>query len=250
MNLDLLRSFVAIAEAGSISKTAEQMRVSQSTLTRQMQALENEIGGRLLERSRSGVALTAAGQTLFQQVTPLLGKFDAAIAEARNRARGQTGSLRIGYMMSAAAEFLNPALARVRAELPEFKVKLVDLSPGEQIAALRRGELDVALVGNADASLAREFIVKRIVALPVVVALPERHRLASRTSIRLGDLSAEVFVGAKDADLPGYDRWIVQLCRRARFRPRFVEDADRGSACRAWKAEASSSTRSCGGRSA
>ena len=155
MNLDLLKTFVAIAESGSLSRTAEGWRVAQSTLTRQVQALEAEIGGRLLERSHRGVALTAAGQALLAGIRPLVGQLDAAVAEARKLARGQSGSVRIGYVMSAATEYLNPALAVLRAKHPEVKVKLVDLSPGEQIAGLRKGELDVALVGLADASLAR-----------------------------------------------------------------------------------------------
>lgn len=226
VNIDVLRSFIAVVESGSLNKTAERMRVSQSTLTRQMQALEHEVGGRLFERSHAGVALTAAGHTLFDSMGPLLARFDAAVAEARTRARGQSASLRIGYLMSAAREYLNPALARVRSLHPEVKVKLVDMSPGEQIAALRAGALDVALVGNADASLAREFFVKRIASLPVVVAMPEKHPLAEQPAVELADLRREVFVGAKEADLPGYKPWVVQLCRRARFRPRFVEDAD------------------------
>lgn len=226
VNLDLFKSFAAIAESGSLSKSAERMRVSQSTLTRQMQALEHDVGGRLFERSHSGVTLTAAGQVLFKNVTPLLEKFDVAIAEARKQARGQSGLLRIGYLMSAATEFLNPALKAVRASHPEVKVKLVDMSPGEQIAALRRGELDLGLIGNADTSLAREFYIKRIASLSVVVALPEQHALAAHDVLRLADLRSEVFIGAKEQDLPGFNRWIVQLCRRARFRPKILEDAD------------------------
>lgn len=216
----------AVAASGSLSKAAERLRVSQSTLTRQMQALEQEVGGRLLERSRTGVALTAAGLTFVDAMEPLLPRLDAALAAARQRARGQSGSLRIGYLISAAADFLNPALAQLRRSHPQVKVKLVDLSPGEQLAAMRRGELDVAILGNADASVAREFFVRRIATLPVVVAMPETHARARDAQVRLRDLRTELFVGAKDTDLPGYNRWVFQLCRHAGFRPRFVEEAD------------------------
>lgn len=226
MNLELLRSFAAIAESGSLSKTAERMRVSQSTLTRQMQTLEQEVGGKLLERTHSGVALTAAGLTFFEATQPLMVKFDAAIAETRRRAQGQSRLLRIGYLMSVAAEYLNPALATLRKEHPDVKVKLMDMAPGEQIAALRKGEIDIGVVGNADASLAREFFVKRLASFSVVVVLPEKHPLAAHASVDLRELQREVFIGAKEADLPGHNQWIVQVCRRARFRPRFGEDAD------------------------
>jgi DNA-binding transcriptional LysR family regulator len=62
--------------------------------------------------------------------------------------------------------------------------------------------------------------------LPVVVALPETHPLAAKEDIALADLRHEVFVGANPEDIPGFNSWIIQLCRRARFRPKIVENAD------------------------
>lgn len=223
MNLDLLRSFFAIAELGSLSKAAAQLHVSQSTLTRQVQALETEIGGQLLERGHSGVALTSAGHVLLDGMRPVVARADFVVSEARKRALGKNSSLRIGYIMSAAGEYLNPALAALRRSHPETKVRLVDLSPGEQIAALRRGELDVVLLGNTDPAIAREFFVRRIATLPVFVALPDTHPLAAGEDIALADLRRELFIGAHPDDLPGFNNWIVQLCRRAGFRPKIVE---------------------------
>jgi DNA-binding transcriptional LysR family regulator len=225
VNLDLLRSFFAISEFGSLSKAAEQLHVSQSTLTRQMQTLETEIGGQLLERGHSGVALTAAGHTLLEGMRPVVARADIIITEARKLARGQSASVRIGYLMSAASEYLNPALAALRRSHPETKVHLVDLSPGQQIAALRRGELDVLVLGNINAAVSREFFVRRIATFPVVVALPEAHALADNDGIALGDLRKEMFVGANPNDIPGFNHWIIQLCRRSGFRPKIVENA-------------------------
>lgn len=226
MNLDLLRSFLAIVEDGSLNKAAERLRVSQSTLTRQMQTLEDEVGGRLLERSKTGVALTAAGYTLHDRARPLLNAFDAALVETRKVARGKSSQLRLGYMMSAAADYLHPALTALRRAHPEVKVILRDLSPGEQIAALRRGELDLALIGNPGTYLAREFFVRRLASLPVLVALADNHPLATAGTVRLADLRREIFVGALEQDMPGHNKWLVQLCRRAGFRLRGVLDSD------------------------
>ncbi|MDF3059152.1 MAG: LysR family transcriptional regulator [Rariglobus sp.] len=226
LNLDLLRSFFAIVEQGSLNKAAERLRVSQSTLTRQMQALEQEVGGPLLERSPGGVALTATGHTLLEGSRPVLARFDAVMADVRQRARGQSADLRIGYLMSAVSDYLNPALAALRKAHPEVKVKMRDLSPGEQIEALRNGEIDVALIGQAGALLAKEFYVKTLAMLPVWVAMAEDHPLAKREAVKLGDLKKEVFVGAPDADMPGHNQWLAQLCKRAGFRARFVQNAD------------------------
>jgi len=226
LNLDLLRSFFAVAEHGSLSKAAERLRLSQSTLTRQMHTLEHELGGRLLERSSTGVALTASGNALSEHVRPALEKLDNALGEVRRLARGQSSQLRIGYLLSAVPDYLTPALIALRKEHPEVKLKLLDLSPGEQITALRKGEIDLALLGCAGSFLSREFYVRKIASLPIYAALPENHSLAEKSSLRLADLRGEMFVGAGDDDMPGHNRWIAQIFKRAGFRPRFVADAE------------------------
>ena len=226
MNLDLLRTFFVVLEAGSLNKAAERMHVSQSTLTRQIQSLEHAVGGQLLERTSSGVAPTATGQELAEAMRPVLARFDAVLANVRGFAQGRRDSLRIGYVASAAASFLNPALAKLRQAHPELKVRLLDLSPGEQMAALRNGKIDVALIGHAGAFLSREFYTRRLATIDVVVALSDCHPLAEKTELRLEDLRQELFVGAPDADMPGHNRWVVQLCRRAGFRPVFVLDGE------------------------
>lgn len=226
MNTDLLRSFFEIAEQGSLNRAAERLRVSQSTLTRQLQALEQEAGARLFERSPGGVSLTAPGHALHDGMKPVLLRFDAVVAEVRALGRGQSLRLRIGYLQSAAPDYLNAALARLRQSHPQVKIKLLDLSPGEQIEALRRGEIDLAIIGSTGSLLAREFYVRRIATLPVMLALPEDHPRTRAARLRLSDFRADPFVGAPDRDLPGYNRWVIECCRRAGFRPRFVEDAE------------------------
>ena len=81
MHLDLLRAFFEIVAHGSLNKAAAYLRVSQSTLTRQLRALETEIGGALLERGPGGIALTASGHALVETMRPELARFDAALGE-------------------------------------------------------------------------------------------------------------------------------------------------------------------------
>lgn len=191
-----------------------------------MQALENEIGGRLLERTSSGVSPTAAGHALAAKIRPVLADYDAAIAEVKRLACGQSEQLRIGYIVSAAQGYLAPALATLRQTHPEVKVKLLDLSPGEQIAALRRGEIDVALIGQEGCLLAQDFYTRKLATLPLLAILPADHALATRKGIQLAELKNERFIGAPESDMPGRNRWLTQLCRRAGFRPKFAGDAD------------------------
>jgi len=221
-----LRSFLAVIEEGSLNRAAARLRLSQPALSRQMQALESEVGGRLLERSSSGVQLTDAGHALAERAAAVLAGYDAAMAEARRLARGQKEELRIGYLGSTAQNYINPALVALRARHPEVKVRLSDLSPGEQLEALRRGEIDVALIGQEGAMASRDFYTRKLATLPVVAILPADHPLAGRRKIRLEELKGERFVKAAERDMPGRDRWIVHLCRQAGFRPKFTQEVD------------------------
>jgi DNA-binding transcriptional LysR family regulator len=121
--------------------------------------------------------------------------------------------------------FLDPALSALRRTHPEVKVKLLDLSPGEQILALRKGEIDLALIGQEGALLSGEFYVRKLTTLAVVAVMPDDHPLASREHISLKELRGERFISSPEEDLPGRDRCITQLCRRAGFRPKFVQKA-------------------------
>jgi len=224
--LSQLRVFLVALEEGSLNRAAARLRMSQSALSRQMQALEHEIGGPLLERTTSGVRPTGVGHALAASVPKVLADYDAAIAEARRLARGQRDLIRVGYLASAAEQFLDPALASLRRSNPEVKVKLLDLSPGEQIAALRKGELDLAITGQEGGFAASEFYTRKLATMPIVVAMPDDHPLAKRRKVGLKDLRAERFLSAPEEDVPGRDRWTVQLCRRAGFRPQFVAGAD------------------------
>jgi DNA-binding transcriptional LysR family regulator len=223
--LPQLRDFLVILEEGSLNRAAARLRVSQSTLSRQMQALEAEIGGALLERSTAGVRPTDAGYALASSLPTVLAEYESAIAEARRLARGQRDLIRVGYLGSAAQMVLNPALSALRRSHPEVKVKLQDQSPGEQIAALRKGAIDVALIGQEGTLLSSEFYTCKLATLPVIVVMPADHPLASKKQIWLKELRDECFIGTTEEDLPGRDRWITQLCRRAGFRPKFVQVA-------------------------
>jgi DNA-binding transcriptional LysR family regulator len=226
MNVDLFRTFFAVLDAGSLNKAAERLHQSQSTITRQIQALEHAIGGRLLERTSTGVVPTPTGEELRQAMQPVLARFDTVVENVRRFAQGQRERLRIGYVASAAARFLNRALAVLRAAHPEVKVELLDLSPGEQIAALRQNAIDVALIGHAGAFLSREFYTRRLDSVEVAVALPEADTLAAQPAITLRDLRGRAFIGAREADMPGHNAWVTQLCRKAGFRARFALEGE------------------------
>jgi DNA-binding transcriptional LysR family regulator len=212
--LEKLRLFLVVIEEGSLRRAADRLRISQSAITRQIQALEFDLGGRILERSSAGVRPTKGGQALAGKAEMLLADYDSAMAEVRRLNRGESERLRIGYIASAVQEYLGPALAALRRSYPRLKVKMLDQTPGEMITALRRGEIDLALTLHGIDLLSRDFYARKLATVRSVVALPVSHRFATKRKVSLAQLKGETFVRGTNEAVPGYTERITQFCRK------------------------------------
>ena len=226
--MDRIRALLTVIEEGSVNRAALRLRITQPALSRQMQALEHELGGMLLERETSGVKPTGLGHALVKVMRPLVGSYDTALGELRRQARGERSELRVGYLLSAAQNILTPALAKLRKSQPEVKLKLHDMSPREQIEGLRAGELDLALIGQEGVVAAREFHSVKLCAFSVcvAVAVADGDGIAARKSIALKELKGRDFIGVDEAQVPGRNRWMTALCQAAGFKPRFAVIVD------------------------
>lgn len=221
--LEKLRLFLVVLEEGSLRRAAERLHISQSAITRQLQLLELDLGGRVLERTSAGVRPTNGGHALAARAKLLLADYDSAMAEVRRLVRGESERLRIGYIASAAQEYLGPALAVLRRAYPKLKVKMLDQTPGEMIIALRQGEIDLALTLHGADLLSRDFYARKLATVRSLVSLPVSHRLATEKQVSLSQLKDETFVRGSDDAVPGYTQRIVQFCRKyGGFRPRMV----------------------------
>jgi molybdate transport repressor ModE-like protein len=221
--LEKLRLFLVILEEGSLRRAADRLRISQSAITRQIQALELELGGQVLERTSAGVRPTNGGAVLAERAKALLADYDSTMAEVRRLNRGESERLRIGYIASAVQEYLGPALAVLRRDYPKLKVKMLDQTPGEMIIALRQGEIDLALTLHGIDLLSRDFYIRKIATVKSLVALPVSHRFATKRQVFISQLKDETFVRGSDEAVPGYTQRIIQLCRKyGGFRPRLA----------------------------
>src|SRR6267154_4283514 len=191
--LDKLRLFLVVLEEGSLRRAAERLHISQSAITRQLQQLEDDLGGRVLERTSAGVRPTSGGHALAEKAKGLLADYDSTMAEVRRLVRGESERIRIGYVASAVQEYLAPALAAMRRGYPKVKVKMLDQTPGEMIIALRRGEIDLALTRHGVDLLSRDFYTHKLASVPSLVALPLDHPLAYQKEISISQLKNESF---------------------------------------------------------
>jgi DNA-binding transcriptional LysR family regulator len=219
--LEEIRSFLTVVEEGSLRRAAVRLHTSQPALSRQMQALEHELGGQLLERMSTGVRPTAGGQALAMRMRALLASYDLAMSDTRRDLRGETDQVRIGYIATAPQQYLRGLLREVRRSHPDTDLKLVNLSPGEQIIALRAGEIDIGITLDRG-ELASEFYTRKLVETRCCIALSEQHPLAIGDRVRLSNLKGEFFASWDSQQVPGWERQVEGYCKSyGKFRPKF-----------------------------
>ncbi|MGY4916232.1 LysR family transcriptional regulator [Streptomyces sp. 900116325] len=180
MDLRVLGYVVAIAEEGSISGAARRLQLTQPTLSRQLHDLERRLGVELFARAGRGIVPTAAGEALIRRAVHILADADAALNDVRLAAEGKTGRLTVGFAGSGINGALGDALGRLRAELPDVDLTLVELfDDAEMSVGILDGSLDVAVqrLPVRDARLATRVWAHE----PLAVFLPSGHPLA-RTS--------------------------------------------------------------------
>ena len=117
--LEKLRLFLVVLEEGGFRRAADRLRISQSSITRQIQSLELDLGGCVLERTSAGVRPTNGGQALAERAKTLLADYDSTMAEVRRLNRGESERLRIGYIASAVAGVSGTGSGRAAARLSE-----------------------------------------------------------------------------------------------------------------------------------
>ncbi|WP_405013789.1 LysR substrate-binding domain-containing protein [Kitasatospora sp. NBC_01539] len=145
-----LRLLRELAHHGTIAAVAEALAFSPSAVSQQLSVLEREAGVPLLERTGRRVALTPAGRNLVRHAEAVLELLEQAGAELAHARRGLAGPLRIGTYPSAARAVMPAALAELTARHPGLEPMVTEVDPAAVAAALRAGELDVALVHEYD----------------------------------------------------------------------------------------------------
>lgn len=223
MELRHLRYFVAVAEELHFGRAAARLGIAQPPLSQQIRQLEGELGVVLLARTRRRVELTEAGRVFLEEARGILQRVTQAAGAARRAARGETGSLAIGVVASATYGLLPRVVRAFRERHPDVALTLSVLSTGAQVAALRAGQLQLAIARPpfGDETLVAEPLHEE----PVVAALPSGHPLSARRSLPLRALAGEPLVLFPRDRRPGWYDFVLGLCREAGFDPVVGQDA-------------------------
>ncbi|MEV8091943.1 LysR family transcriptional regulator [Streptomyces nigra] len=227
LNLERLRTLDALARHGSVSGAAEGLHITTSAVSQQMSKLEREVGQRLLAKNGRGVRLTDAGRLLADHAARILSQVELAQSDLEAQ-RGQVvGELRLVAFPTALRGLFPAALSALRAEHPALRVHSRELEPEGGVAAVVRGDADLAVVldwynkplpmpeGLAKASILRD---------RVEIAMPEGHPLAGRTEVTMEDFADDEWVAWPEGEF--CHEWLLYTLRTEGIEPRIAHRAE------------------------
>jgi molybdate transport repressor ModE-like protein len=222
-----MRVLREVAQRGSFSAAADALSFTQSAVSQQIAALEREAGAVLVERSARGVRLTEAGEAVVRHAEAILARLAEAESELEAIAGLRGGRLRLAAFESAAATIMPLAIARFAQAHPAVELSLTLLEPEEAVAALRAGDIDLAVTfgGGAAADRGGEGVEHlHLLEDPMYLVLGEGHPLAQRRALRLADLADDAWIGgAPDCEC---NRLMNGACLRSGFQPRIAFETD------------------------
>jgi DNA-binding transcriptional LysR family regulator len=223
MELRQLRYFVAVAETGNISSAAKKIFLTQPALSRQIKALEHEIGQCLLERRAHSVHLTPVGEGLLSEARELLQHAEQVLERVRKAGRGVR--LRVGYAPSLASGILSVAVENFTQTHPDAKVELFDLSTGEMLAELESNKLDIILTVSGAAKMPG-LKWTPLVRTTWKLAVNRKHPFAKLPRITPEQLAQEPVLAFCRRDYPEYWEIITRWLNEHRQRPRITGEYD------------------------
>ena len=204
MEFRQLRYFVAVAKALNFTRAAEQLRVAQPALSRQIQNLEDELGTRLLERDSRRVSLTTEGRLLLEDAREIIDLAEAAEARVRRSEASPRITYRIGYAPTLTAPWMPKILASVRHLAPRAQIQLFDLSNQEMVEKIRDCSIDVGILPDHAIPRSGVYLVQSLWEIDFEVALARGHALAKKKTLKLRDLGSESLIIYNRKEYPEY----------------------------------------------
>jgi DNA-binding transcriptional LysR family regulator len=219
MNIRQLRAFAAIVDTGGFIRAADHVHLSQPALSRQIRALETELGVPLFDRSGHRVRLTAEGEDLLRHCRRVLTEIDSLGGRARTLKSGQTGVLRVGATPQVIESLLADFIRSFRSRHPGVDVKLVEEGGARLRERIEQGDVQIAIMPAGD----EQFRSRTLYPMHLVAVLQQNHHLSGRRMIEVQELA--------DEPLLRMDRgfasrtWFEAACQVAHVQPRALLDS-------------------------
>jgi LysR family transcriptional regulator, cyn operon transcriptional activator len=216
MNFRQLQTFVLIAEAGGFTHAEERLRVSQPAASRQILALEAELGLPLFDRIGRRIKLTSEGEDLLRRGRRILQDVESFVERARALKGGQAGTLRVGCSTQQIEYVLADFLPRYRRRHPSVDIDLIEDGGARMSERLERGDVHLALIRAGDEDFGRRLLAP----LYVLAIVSPKHHLATKTVLEITELADESLL-VLGRDFGSRDLFETS-CHIARIKPRVI----------------------------
>lgn len=216
MNLRHLRAFATVAELGSFGRAADRLCLSQPALSRQIQALEADLGMPLFDRTGRQVRLTAEGEDLLRHGRRLLADLDALGERARALKGGEAGILRVGATPQVIENLLASFLAHYRRCCPSVEVHLVEDGGARLPSRLEQGDVHLAIMPAIDATLPGRLLYP----MHLLAVATAAHPIGQPGPLELMALADHPLLLLHRAFASRL--WFEEACQQAHFRPRLL----------------------------
>ncbi|MEY9094868.1 LysR family transcriptional regulator [Paenibacillus sp. RC84] len=219
MELLQLHYFLAVARLEHMTEAARSLHVTQSSLSKTIQRLEEDLGVPLFDRTGRKLRLNEFGSRFLRRAERALFELKEGKQEMRDLSGLEPSTLELAV---TTASTLPPILREFRKKMPDIQFHVQMLTTQEMVTLLHRGEVDFCL---SSPPIEGEDIECQIVCKdPILVAIPKGHRLADRSSVSLKELREEWFVGVKRGY--GTRDLVDSVCESAGFAPKYVYEGD------------------------
>ena len=223
-----MRYFVAVAEMRNLSRAATQiLHVAQPSLSRQIRDLEEDIGVPLLERDAKGIRLTDAGRAFLDEARAILKYTNEAVLKTRAIGGKRETELHVGDFPLVAARIMPQILRNYQKAMPDVRVQLHDWPVEKEIAAVRDGQLQLAIIiPPLSGDWRRQLRFEELMSLRVCLAVSSDHPFARRKTVSLAEAARQPFVGLLHEEYPQHRVYVDAIFARVKDKPRFVEEQD------------------------
>ena len=224
MELRHLRYFITVAEELNFSKAALKLYTAQPSLSQQIKDLEEDVGVRLLNRTKRKVELTEEGAVFLEQARLTLAQADKAVAMARQVSKDKQQLLRIGFVPVAEMKVFPYVLPNLRVQNPDLKIELLSLNNLEQMRAIKKGELDVSFTRHNfhNDEIESKFVLRE----PLIFILPKDHPLAKYERIPVKALNGIDFIIPAEEQSGTLHNAILDFAKQNNIEFNIVQKAD------------------------
>lgn len=232
-SLRQLHYFVVLADCLSFTSAAQRLHITQPPLSQQIKLLEEVLGVELFTRTRRSVVLTATGKDFYKYAKKILHQCDEAVEFCRLAALGKAGKIRLAFTASVPVfSFFSTLLQQFRLDYPKIKIELQHMSTGEQLVALRQGQVDLGFLRPAPFfESSPPITLEPLWHDELMVVMEASHPLANnQDGVYLDELKNEGFILLPQAIGCGLFEHIMWLCNQAGFTPHITQSVREHSA--------------------